>query len=287
MMKALVCFKTIPDPDMFGNQEWEAMDTHQPDLRFVKRIFNCFDESGLEIALRLSGRAKASDLPFDLQALTIDDVRADLFLRHLLAVQYDRAVRIDPGPDPDLYPDLRFNALAVSFLIASYIKSLGEQGLVILGTRGGISDNGQTGPLVAERLGWPCIRDVSEVDFVSPHSLRVSSRTDNTIITQTVRLPLVLTIGNAPESPFLRVPTLKQKLRAAKKKIEVLEFPDLGMDPETDQNIDWKTALKNDKTLTDLRLRNRGRTCVFVEGKGPKEKAEHLYKLLVDQGLMP
>jgi electron transfer flavoprotein alpha/beta subunit len=267
-MKALVCFKPIPDPGMFADQDWEAMDTHQPDLSFVRKTFNCFDESGLEIALRLSERAKANHLPFDLKALTIDDAGADLFLQHLLALQYDRAVRIEP--DPDL--DLRFNALAVSFLIASYVKTRGDQDLVILGARGGIGDNGQTGMLVAERLGWPCIREVSEVDFVFPHCLRVSSRTDDTVMAQTVRLPLVLTIGNAPESPFLRVPTLKQKLGAAKKKIEVLEFPGLEAD--------------NDKTLTDLRSRDRGRACVFLEGEGPQEKAEQLYHLLVDQGLI-
>ena len=132
---------------------------------------------------------------------------------HLLAIGYDHAVRIQCRPEWDL----RFNPSAVSCLIAEYVRQNGQQ-LVLAGIQGGDGDNGQTGLLVAERLGWPCVREVTRVARTDdPDRLKVESRIDGAALIQTVKLPLVLTIGQSLDAPCLRLPTLKQKLAAKKK----------------------------------------------------------------------
>lgn len=264
-MKIAVCFKTLADYPMLTERDWRVDEQHKVDLDWVRQVYNCYDESALELALQL-----AQDGPdaaaCETTALTIDDSRADLFLRHLYAVQYDWAVRIDCGEEIDL----RFNPLAVSLLIASYVQEIGGQQLVLIGSEGGMGDNRQTGFLVAERLGWPCIRDV--IDVVPDESrgcLCVTSRREGAVLTQTVGLPLVLVIGNVLRSPYLRVPTLKEKLAAKKKQVLVLSPTDLAIAPDN--------LTGNDRTLVGLFRQRQDRQCVMLEGENAREKAKTLY----------
>lgn len=265
-MKALVCFKSAPDLGMVSGEDWRTADWSSAGPGFVKSVFNCFDESALEIGLKLSDRAAAGGISLDLTTLTIDDSSADIFLRQLLALQYNSAVRVTP----DKGCDLRFNPLLVSGLIASYVTRTGHQPLVILGSQGSVGSNGRTGMLVAERLGRPCISGVTGVvPGPSPDCLTITSRSDGAVVEQTLTPPVVLIIGNAPDSPFLRVPTLKQKLGAAKKKISVLSFADLEAD-----SINAGTG---DKTLINLQYKEPGKSCTFIDGKTPMEKAHRLF----------
>jgi electron transfer flavoprotein beta subunit len=272
-MKIAVCFKTIPEYDMLSGQDWKVDDQNFVDIRYVKQVFNCFDESALEIALKISDQQQGVNNPVESTALTIDNQGADLFLKHLLALQYDKAVRIACQNDLDL----RFNALSVSELISAYVKQMGQQ-LVITGAHGGVGDNRQTGLLVAEHLRWPCIRDVIDVNLSGYlDHLRVTSYKKGAFLSQTITLPVVLVIGNAPDSPCLRVPTLKQKLGAKTKKIAVFTQADLGMDSNA-------LTLK-DKTLEGLWQEKSDQNCDFISAKSAREKAQLLYDQYLKQRL--
>lgn len=221
------------------------------------------------MALKLSSAPGKNSKPFELTALTVDEGQADLFLKHLIAVGYDHAVRIQCEQELDL----RFNPLAVSHLISTYIKKKGQT-LVVLGRQGGEGDNGQTGFLVAEQLGWPCIREVIKVDLAGPPDwLRVESRIDGAALVQTVKLPILLIMGHSQNSPYLRVPTLKQKLNAGKKPLTLI----------TDKGLD--ALLKKDKTLVDLQRPGPGSPCVFLEGKTALEQARLLYDTCLKERL--
>ena len=264
-MKIAVCFKTIADYGRLSEKDWAWDERHFVDTSFVRRVFNCFDESALEMALKLAGTSKNASDPAELTALTVDDRQSDLFLKHLTAVGYHHVVRIQCNKKIDL----RFNSLTVSDLISTYIKREGQQ-LVFLGRQGGAGDNRQTGFLVAERLGWPCIREVTEVvRDESSGCLKVTSRIDGATLVQTVKLPMVLIAGDCIDSPYLRVPTLKQKLKAKKKQITILSNTRLGIDDDT--------LINNGKTLIDLQRPQANRPCIFLEGKNPREQAKRLY----------
>jgi electron transfer flavoprotein beta subunit len=275
-MKILVCFKTVADFSMLSEHDWTVNDHHRVDTGFARHIFNCFEESVLEMALRLSEQVDSLGDSPELTALTIDNQKADLFLMHLYAVQYDNAVRIDCAKDMDL----GFNPISVSLAILTYMKKIKKQQLVFLGSQGGEGDNCQTGMLLAERAGWPCIRNVVGVEAVnSSGCLKVTSKTNSRTLVQNVTLPLILIIGNAPDVPYLRVPTLNQKLKARNKQISVFSFSDL--------KLDNKIIIHNDKLRTRLWRQKSSRQCTFIKGNNAREKAQQLYDCYLKKKLAP
>ena len=266
-MKAAVCFKIIADLNMPTDRDWNIDGQGPVDLSFVRQVFNCFDESSLEMGLKLRTQSEIIKEKIELTALTIDDRRADLFLKHLYALAYDHAVRIQP----DEPMDLAFHPVWVSAVLSAYIANIGKQDLVILGLQGGEGNNGETGYLVAERLGRPCIRNVVDIALKGHESgLTVTSMTDRGTMTQTIDLPVVLITGNSPCSPFLRIPTLKQKLKASTRQITVLDQKDLGV---KDKEMIWK-----DKALKGLYRPESSRKFTFIEGQTAEDKARTLYE---------
>ena len=99
--------------------------------------------------------------------------------------------------------------------------------------------------------------------------LKVTSRIDSATLVQTVKLPMVLITGHCLDSPYLRIPTLKQKLRAKKKQVTILSNTRLGIDNDT--------LINNGKTLIDLQRPQANRPCIFLEGKNARAQAKHLY----------
>ncbi len=262
-MHITVCFKTLADYQMLNEDDWQDNQGGSVDLQWARQMHNCYDESALELALRLRDELPEGTAS-TVSAVTIDDSRADLFLRGLLAVGYDDAVRVENG---DL--DLRFNPLAVSLLLASYVQRAGGQQLLLLGSQGGAGENRRTGFLLAERLGWPCIHDVLDVAVdTAPGFLRVTSGRYGAVLVQTVQLPILLVIGNVIRSPYLRVATLKQKLARNKKSVTLLAQADLLDDPR---------HAENDQSLIGLSRQRQVRPCRFLEGETAREKASSLY----------
>jgi electron transfer flavoprotein beta subunit len=274
-MKIAVCFKTLADYARLSEADWAWDERHFVDTGFVRRIFNCYDESALEMALKLfPPTEKDPDRP-ELTALTVDGPESDLFLRHLIATGYDHGVRIECGKTIDL----RFNPWAVSCLIANYIRQNGQQ-LVLLGIQGGDGDNCQTGLLVAERLGWPCIREVTRVARTKAlDCLEVTSRIDGATLIQTVRLPLVLTVGQSLDAPYLRFPSLKQKLNAKKKQVTLVSNTELG--------VDNASLINRDTTLAGLVRPRPKQSCVFLEGQNTRDVVQHLYDNYLKDRLIP
>lgn len=274
-MKIAVCFKIIPDYSRLSEKDWVWDEGHFVDTGFVRHIFNCYDESALEMALVLSERVGKNPEKTELTAVTVDDPKSDLFLKHLLSTGYDHAVRIHCSQEIDL----RFNPPAIAELIAAYVRQNGQQ-LVLSGIQGGDGDNGQTGPLVAEHLGWPCISEVTRVAITDrPDVLEIFSRMDGATLVQTVRLPLVLTIGQSQDSPFLRFPSLKQKLAAKRKPITLVTSKGLGIDDDR--------LAETDKTLLALKRPQAKHSCVFLEGPAPRTQARQLYDRYLKNRLSP
>ena len=264
-MKIGVCFRAVPDYSRLSARDWAWDGDHLVDTSFIRRVFNCFEESALEIALTLRRDADNGPDGLDLTALTVDGPEGDLFLKHLAALGYDRVVRIEcPGGI-----DLRFNPGAVAELLAAYIQSAGL-GFVFLGQQGGEGDNGQTGYLLAENLGWPCLRAVSAVTRDGDlRDLRVTRRIQGATLVQSIRPPAVLIAGHCPDAPYLRVPTLKQKLGAKNKEVTRLSSRKLGCN---DQRLTDDT-----KTILDLQRPPVKPPCVFLEGATAREQALQLY----------
>lgn len=257
-MKILVCFKAVPQVEMFLDEDWTVDDKLRIDTSFVKTALGAYDESALELALKLRDAASASNTTVTLNALTVDGGAATATLKTLLALQFAAAVRIDPRAD------LHFSPTAVAAVISQYVARRAPQDALLLGGCSDIGENAKTPLLVAEMLGWPCITRVTWIDPVDAKHLTVTSRTDDGHVRQKVRTPVVLSVGDAPGTG-LRVPTLKDRLVYGKKGIEVLSAADFQRPAESE-------------TLVDLTILRQERAGVCIQGGSPAEKARVLYE---------
>jgi len=256
-MNILVCFKADPDLEMLTVGDWVVNQNLQIDVSFVKLALTCFDESALEIALRLSDSSVSLNVPLTLQTLTIDGPAATYILKYLNALRFNQVVRIDN------HEDTRFKSAAIASILTQYILKYAPQDVLLMGRQSGIGENAKTPLLVAEMLGWPCITQVISVEPVDKHHLTVTGKVDDGRLQQRIQTPCVLSVGDAP-STFLRVPTLKNRMRYGKRPIEVISVKDFEPLAETNE-------------LMELQVINYERPGILIEGETPAEKATKLY----------
>ena len=112
---------------------------------------------------------------------------------------------------------------------------------------------------VAEKLGWPCLTQVVEIERCWLTIACVwPARSTTVFCAATLRLPCVLAVGNAVVSR-LRVPTLTDRLAQRGKPIDVLSAADLGVDIA--EELSRETC-----ALTGLEAIDRARRGVIVDG---------------------
>ena len=263
-MNVLVCFKVVPDLDQLSGSDWLVDGCSRVETRFVKKIINPYDESALELALKLADQARGKALTTNLNALTIADSGANLTLKSLRALGYQEAVRIEADTEPDFTPE------KVAALIAAYIRNTNVFDLIMMGRQSGVGDNAKTPLLTAEFLQWPCITQVTAVEKDSAGTYKVTAMADEGTVIRVIEPPCVLAVGNAPSST-LRVPTLK----AIK---EQADLPVKTYASDKFRNATPHLPLKPDAELLNIEVVNRKRKGIIVEGADAAEKAQILYQ---------
>jgi electron transfer flavoprotein alpha/beta subunit len=256
-MNILVCFKPAPDLEMFVRGDWVVNQDFRIDVSFVKRILNSYDQSALEIALRLSEACAGLKIPRSLGAMTVTGPEVTSILKYLNALQFNAVVRIDTPEE------MRFKPLAIASILTRYILKCASQDVLLMGVQSDIGQNAQTPLLTAEMLGWPCITQVIGVEPADRHHLTVTCLVDDGQLQQTIQLPCVLSVGEAPGTS-LRVPTLRDRMRYGRRTIQVL--PKEDFEPYTEG-----------PELSDLQIIDYARPAVFIEGETAEAKAIQLY----------
>jgi len=257
-MNILVCFKAVPDLEMLNDEDWVIDKNLQIDTSFLKPTLNSYDESALEIALKLSDASENINVPIELNALTIAGSGATTILKTLNALRFRRVVRIDS------HDDLRFRPMAVASVLTQYVLKHAPQDVLILGRQTSVGENARTHLLVAEMLGWPCITQAIRIELVDRNHVMVTNQMDDGRLRQRIQTPCVLSIGDAPNT-YMRVPTLKDRMRYGKRPIETLSIKDFQLSDETEE-------------LIDLEIIHHKRAGILIEGKSPEEKARKLYE---------
>ncbi len=266
-LRILVCFKVTPDFEALREADWAAAAADDAAqgvaTRYVRRILNCFDESALEMALRLHDARAKHGVATGLGALSVGGRETEPYLKTLLALGYERAARVEPGAA------LSFAPAIVAAIISGYVQQVDRSDLLLLGCRGGPGDSGAVCFRVAEALGWPCLTQVIEVVPLADDRVRVACMVDDGLLRVTLRLPCVLAVGNALVSR-LRVPTLTDRLARRDMRVNVLSGADLG--------IDIAGELRREPCiLTGLEAIDRARRGVIIGGETPREKARVLF----------
>ncbi len=268
-MKILGCFKVVPDLELMSEQDWNTVNNTEIDTTFIKSILNCFDESMLEIMLKLSDLSESFNTIIEKHALTIGGDVCGNYLKTLYALKYSKAVRISTNED------LSFSPEKVAQTIVSYVKKTGNYDVLMFGSYNAVGENSKTPILVAEKLGMKFITQVLSVKPCDENNLIIVNEVDGGIVEQKVELPCVISVGNAP-STYLRVPTLKDRMSLGKQEIEVYTPEDLGLN---------YSKIEETEVLVSLKSIDNGRSAVLIEGDSPKEKAENLYNLVLKEKL--
>ena len=86
---------------------------------------------------------------------------------------------------------------------------------------------------------------------------------DDGRLQQTIQTPCVLSVGDAPGT-FLRVPTIRDRMRYGKRPIKVLSISDFK-------------PLAYAPDLIDLKVIEYKRSAIPIEGQTPEEKAIKLH----------
>ena len=258
-MRVLVCFKVTPDYEALRDADWVVGDGDAVRSRYAWRVLNCFDESALELALRLREHVAEHGGRAEVGAVSVGGRETEPFFATLLALGYERAARIEPGAALDYAPE------ATAALLAAYARRRDRSDLLLLGCRCGPADSGTVPFFVAEELGWPCLTQVTEAVPLGDGRLRVACAADDETLRLTVATPCVLAIGNAPVS-HLRVPTLRDRLAQRHRRPDVLTPADVGVDL-----ADVLGAARS--ALERLERLERRRAGEVVTGRDPRELA--------------
>ena len=152
-MNILVCLKQILDPEIPARDFRVDPVKREAERGAASFVTNIFCENALETALQLRDRVGGT-----ITALAFGASSAEDSLRKALAMKADSAVLVvnDDHPNPD--------PLEVARALALAIRKIGEFDLVMVGRESGDWGAGQTGGLVAEELGWPCISFVETIE---------------------------------------------------------------------------------------------------------------------------
>lgn len=263
-MRIVNCFKIVADLEQIRGNHWTINENRPEDPAFVKRVINPYDESALELSLKMADQLKKIGCPADLTALTIDGKQSDIFLKRLFASGFNQVCRINcPGDD------LLFQPLSVAEILAAFIGNLGLPDLIVMGMQSSGGDNAKTALLLAEELGWPCITGVTGFNLTEQGLAAVQCVSDQGTIEQTLRPPCLLAVGNAPNS-HLRVPTLKSIKTAGTITITESDLDGLQLDPA-------RLRADCDTQLIGLRNIDKSRAGELIEADTAEEKAARLY----------
>jgi len=263
-MNILVCLKQILDPEIPARDFRIDPIKREAERGAANLVTNIFCENALETALQLReriGDAKITVLSYG--APTVEDA-----LRKALAMRADTAALVvndgHPHPDP----------LAVAHVLSAAMRKLGAFDLIMAGREAGDWGAGQTGGLIAEELGLPCIAFVDRIEAVNG-KLRLKRQTDSGWELLEAEPPVVVTITNN-EHNVPRIPKVRDVMMSYRQPLTTWTLDDLGI------NTDEARAGNSYYEVADLFIPQKETRCEFVTGETLEEKVEAFAKRIVE-----
>ena len=251
-MKILVCFKVMPIFDKVLEQDWEIFEPNT-DISYAGMEFNCFDQSALELALRIKESAVVQGRKATCTALTVDSGLNDSMAQNLYSIGFDEVINIE-------HDQPEFACAEIANAISDYAKK-GQYDLVLTGLTSGMAETGMIPFLVAGDLSYPIVADIETASFEHNKIIANCHRPDG-LWQKTVSTPLVMSVGNSPM--VLRCSTLRARMSFKGRRAEHL--------PANENNI------KNKKP-PQLSRPKTARHCKMLAGE-PLGQVDEVLKLL-------
>jgi len=180
----------------------------------LQYVINAWDESAVEASVQLKENKGA-----ETTLVTIGGEDNTDIIRRGYAIGIENGIHIN---DPAL-------AEADSSVYAKVLQKVYEKGdydLVIAGKQAQDTDNGQTGIILAEYLGLPCVSNVIAIEVIDDQHIKVSRLGDAGTEIVELKLPAVVTVDVSINEP--RLPSTRGIMMAKKKPIAVMDLAALG-----------------------------------------------------------
>jgi electron transfer flavoprotein beta subunit len=260
-MNILVCLKQILDPEVPARDFRVDAERREAERGSANLVTNIFCENALETALQLRERGGAGRIT----VLSYGPSTAEDSLRKALAMKADAAALVEDesetNPDP----------LAVARALAAAVRRLGTFDLIMVGREAGDWGAGQTGGLLAEELGLPCVSFVDHIE-TGGGKLRLRRQTDTGWELFEAEPPVVVTVTN-DEHNVPRIPKVRDVMMSYRQPLERLTAADLGLDP-AGAHAYYEVA--------ELTVPRKEAACEFVSGDTLEEKVEAFARRIVE-----
>ena len=264
-MKALniICLlKIVEDMDDISISEYKQADNGVIDTSYVKKVMNCFDEAALENALRIKDQRNALGLETDVTVISLNPGYAVHMLEPLYAIGVNQVIAIECDSEVQFFPDLTAELILRG---ARERQALDGIHVYFAGRQAPPLNSALVPVYVAENLGYPLIRGVRSIS-ASKEGMFVERRLEDGVERLTVEQDTVVVFDNT-EYSYLRVPTLREKMRYKHLKPSVFRYDIVK--PSSDFKFN---CAKED------------RVCEYLTGKSDRELAEKLLKCIQNIG---
>ena len=290
-MKIIVCLKETVDAEL----NLETGLRHGVVFREgLPLMLNPDDAAALSLALGL--RSIPGDTPVEITVVSIGPERVEEYLRQGLAIGADKAFRIPTEGMDSLSPYRK------AMLLAG-VTSMFDADLVLTGAKSLDNGSGQTGPLLAACLGFPCVIDTIEVEPEEDMQAVKVTRNIGRGMREKLRctLPAVLAVKGEGRLPYASLDKLTDSTTA---EIDLLTPADLGITPAQMESEPLRvTGLLQPRPRTRkvptpdsslpafyriLELLKGGISCrqgLMLEGDS-EAIADRLYEILLEEGVL-
>lgn len=208
-MKILTTAKKVVDVEL--NIHIKDGDIIEDGLQYV---INAWDENAVEAVVQLKESHGAETILVSIGGGDNSDM-----IRKCYAMGIESGIHID---DPAL--DKVDSSVYAKVLQKVYEREGVD--LVISGKQSQDTDNGQTGIMLAEYLGVPCVSNVIAMEIMDDQRIKVSRLGDEGIEIVELELPAVVTVSDSINEP--RLPAMRGVMMAKKKRIETMDLAALG-----------------------------------------------------------
>ena len=245
-MNIVVCLKQILDPEIPARDFRVDSEKREAERGSANLVTNIFCENALETALQVRDAHGGK-----ITAMTCGPQGAEDVLRKALALKADEAVLIvnDAATNPD--------PLFVAQSLAAAIGKLENVDVVMVGREAGDWGAGQTGGLLAEELGWPCVSFAESLEpGTAAGTARVKRQIDSGWETIEAATPVVVTITNHDKN-VPRIPKTRDVMQSYRKPLVKWTLGELGIDAAS-ANRYYQVA--------ELFIPQKETQCEFIEG---------------------
>lgn len=256
-MKVAVCFKIVPDFENLLQEEWcnpEALD-----FAYIKKMYGCFDESALEMALRIKDSCKAAGK--DMQAVAVtcgapEGTVSEGLLRALFAAGFDDVVLMAKTDD--------FAPKQTAGVLAAYFKE-NPVDLILTGRMTGPGDSGTVPFYLAEELKLPLFTELVEAKYgAESGGIEMTRRQADWETKCLVPSGAVATVGDA-EAAYLRLFPLMARMNAKKRSY-------ITWEQEPNVTGDERPELQCEEVSAA--------TCRFIETESAEESAHIILAMM-------